>query len=296
MTDIVITGGSGMLGRALMRELADYAPVGTALSRVRDGLERLDLLDEPALRAFLERHRPKVVIHAAAERRPDVSQREPERTAALNVDSTRALARISGEIGAYVLYLSTDYVFDGTKPPYGPDDETNPLNLYGQTKRAGEQALLAALPSAGVLRVGVLFGQVETAGESAVTVLLDDVMGNKPTAIDDWARRYPTYIPDVAVLCHQMIEGHLGGEDMSGIWHWCGDEQLSKYDQTVMIGRIMGMPTDHLTADPDPPRGAPRPRDCRLDCSGLETQGLGRRTPFRDALETSLRESGLLPI
>jgi dTDP-4-dehydrorhamnose reductase len=283
-----------MLGRALMRELAAYNPVGTAYSRVRDGLVALDLTDKAAVETFLRRHLPKVIIHAAAERRPDVSQDAPEQTKALNVSATGTLARIARDLGAFVLYLSTDYVFDGTQPPYRPGDTPNPLNFYGRTKRDGELALFAELQTAACLRVGVLFGTVETATESAVTALTTDVRNGRPTAIDNWGRRYPTYIPDVAVLIRQMIERHLAGKAMGGIWHWCGNEPYSKYDQAILIGKILNLSTAHLRADPNPPLGAPRPRDCLLDCSALETLGMGQRTPFAQALETALKSSNLI--
>ena len=293
MSKIIVTGASGMLGRAVMRELAGHNPIGTAYSRARDGLAQLDLMDKAAVETFFAAQRPKIIIHAAAERRPDVSEKAPEQTQELNVTATQTLARVARELDAFVLYLSTDYVFDGTQPPYKPSDEPNPLNFYGRTKWHGEQALFSELENAAVLRVGVLFGQVERADESAVTALVNDVRSFMPKVVDDWGRRYPTYVPDVAVLIRQMIERQIACLPMNGIWHWCGDQQYSKYDQAISIGKILGLPTAHLSVDPNLPRGAPRPHDCRLDCLALEELGLGQRTSFPEALEAALRISGI---
>ncbi len=293
MTDFVITGATGMLGRALLREFAGRSVVGTGLTRTGPNVERLDLLNEASLATFLARHQPRLVIHAAAERRPDIGEREPERTRALNVGVTATLGRLARDTGAHVLYISTDYVFDGTRPPYAPQDATNPLNFYGQTKLDGEQALFAATPEASVLRVGVLFGQVETPEESAVTTLLRDVRGPAPKAIDDWGRRYPTSTGEVAALCRNLAERHLSGTSIAGIWHWCGRERLTKYAQALALGQALGLSTAHLSPDPMPAGGTPRPRDCRLDCSAAEALGLGRHVPFREALARSLFASGI---
>lgn len=291
MKKVVVTGASGLLGRALMKELAECRPVGTGFSRCGAGLVRLNLLDREATSNFLAHQHPDIIIHAAAERRPDVSERDPDGTRALNVEATLAIAQSAHKLGSWVLYLSTDYVFDGTSPPYGPDDETNPLNFYGQTKREGEQALLSETADAAILRVGVLFGRVEFVEESSVTTIVKDVRNTKQRAIDDWGQRYPTFVDDVAVICRQMMQRRLSDQVVNGIWHWCGSERYTKYGQALMIGEILGLPTSHLRPDPNPPAGAPRPRDSRLDCSKLEQLGFGRRTPFRQALDVSLRES-----
>src|SRR5581483_10553666 len=125
------------------------------------GLTRLDVRDATATEAFLKSERPEVIVHAAAERRPDVSERDPDGTAALNVEATRRIAQCAHALGAWMLYISTDYVFDGTSPPYRPQDPPHPLNHYGQTKLAGERAMIAETGEAAALRLGVLFGWVE---------------------------------------------------------------------------------------------------------------------------------------
>jgi S-adenosylmethionine synthetase len=108
----------------------------------------LDLLDDQAVRKFftsLQSDPEKKIdflIHCAAERRPDVAEADPERAAKLNEASTRLLAELAAELDFGLVYISTDYVFDGKKPPYSSGDAPNPLNLYGRLKRAGEEAVL----------------------------------------------------------------------------------------------------------------------------------------------------------
>jgi dTDP-4-dehydrorhamnose reductase len=293
VTKVIVTGASGMLGRALMRELSEYNPIGLAFNRPKPGLQPLNLLDQQATVDFLSFNQPDVIIHAAAERRPDIGEKDPEGTRALNVDSTSVIAQSAKKLGSWVLYMSTDYVFDGTTPPYKPEDRTNPLNLYGKTKLEGEQALLSETNDAAILRLGVLFGRVEFIDESAVTTILKDVRNPEEKAVDDWGQRYPIFVDDVAFICHQMVQRRIAEGTMAGIWHWCGNERYTKYGQAIVMGEILHIPTSHLRPDPDPPAGAPRPRDCQLDVSKLENLGLGRHTPFREALEISFRESNL---
>lgn len=286
---VVITGATGMLGRALMREFAEWKPLGLGYSRTGPGIERLDLLDFAATRDLLERERPRVIIHAAAERRPDVSEQNPEAALALNVASTRHLAQLARELGAWLLYISTDYVFDGTQPPYKPEDQPNPLNFYGKTKWEGEQAVLEEAPDGGILRVGVLFGQVEYPAESAVFAVIKDLENGAAKKVDHWAQRYPTYVDDVAYVCRKMAERAMEGQAPQGRWHFCGTEKVTKYEQALVIAEVLGLDSSHLVADPNEPAGAARPRDCQLDCSALEAAGFARWTGFRDAVRESLQ-------
>lgn len=151
----------------------------------------------------------------AAERFPDKVERDPEGARKLNVSATSSLAQAAAAKGAFLIYISTDYVFPG-KPgdaPYNADAETKPPNLYGQTKLDGEKAALAAQSgtagSAVVLRVPVLYGSAETPAESAVNVLLDAVWKSqtedKKITMDHWAPRYPTNTEDVGRVCHGMF-------------------------------------------------------------------------------------------
>jgi dTDP-4-dehydrorhamnose reductase len=130
---------------------------GLAFSRAGGRLRRVDLTDAAAVEALLRELRPAVVVHAAAERRPDAVE-SGDAAARLNVAATATLARVAAELGAWLLYISTDYVFDGTSPPYGEDAAPRPLQRYGETKLAGEREVAAAHARALSLRLPILFG------------------------------------------------------------------------------------------------------------------------------------------
>ena len=121
----------------------------------------------------MQAEQPGIIIHSAAEMRPDVSQKDPAATLALNVGVPRHLAQLSRQTGAWMIYLSTNYVFDGKNPPYHSADRRNTLNLYGQSKLEGEMAVWAESDQACVLRVPTLYGKVEFLGETSVTQIAE---------------------------------------------------------------------------------------------------------------------------
>jgi dTDP-4-dehydrorhamnose reductase len=287
VTTVVVTGASGLLGRALCRELAPRFTVrGLAHHRLGPGLEALDLRDAAAVERWVASLRPDVVVHAAAERRPDVSERDPGATRTLNVDASAVLARAARAAGAWLLYVSTDYVFDGTTPPYRPGDTPNPLNAYGRSKREGELVTLAAHPGACVLRLPILYGVVERLRESAVTDVAATLLeSDGPLELDDWAVRRPTDVADVASVCRQLIA--RGG--ITGIHHWSAAEAYTKYGMGCLMAGLLGVPAARLVPRREPAGGAPRPRDTTLDCTSLQDIVRGARGRLVDRLPAILR-------
>jgi dTDP-4-dehydrorhamnose reductase len=293
--NILITGATGLLGRPALRACAAvpaWRVTGTSFRRAGPGLERFDLSQTDAIPAFLDRLAPNVIIHAAAERRPDVSEKDPIGTQRLNVGSTAALAQWAAARGAFLIYISSDYVFDGTTPPYKPASATRPINAYGRSKLDGEHAVRAAGSDHAILRVPILYGEVETLDESPVTVLAKNMLSARPgerLTMEHWATRYPTHTADVAAVLRQMVAHKATHSGFSGIFHWSGSEAMTKYDMALAFAPLLSFSPSRLVADPHPPAGAPRPKDCHLDASDLERLGIGQRTPFASALPAILK-------
>ena len=291
---ILVTGATGLLGRPILRECTAnpaWRVTGTSFRRTGPGLERIDLSQNEQIPDFLDRLSPSVIIHSAAERRPDVSEKDPAGTQRLNVGATASLAEWAAAHRAFLIYISSDDVVDGTPPPYTPASPTHPINAYGQSKLEGERAVLAAGGGAAILRVPILYGEVETLDESPVTVLAKNMLNARPgerLAMEHWATRYPTHTRDVAAVLRQMVAHKLAHPGFSGIFHWSGNEPMTKYDMACAFAPLLSFDASRLVADPHPPAGAPRPKDCHLDSSSLETLGIGRRTPFAAALPAIL--------
>ena len=181
---MLITGASGLLGRAVFSELSANGKelcriLGVAFSRTGDQFQFCDLTDSESVELLLARVRPSAIIHCAAERRPDIVEGQPESAAAINIEATKCLSKLcSSPDGAHqclLLFISTDYVFDGTSPPYSEESVPSPLNAYGRSKYAGEQIVLGASSLNCVLRVPILYGNVSFLEESAVTSLFSKV-------------------------------------------------------------------------------------------------------------------------
>uniref|UniRef100_A0A8B9TIJ6 Methionine adenosyltransferase 2 subunit beta n=2 Tax=Anas platyrhynchos TaxID=8839 RepID=A0A8B9TIJ6_ANAPL len=289
---VLITGATGLLGRAVFKEFNqnNWNAVGCGYRRAQPKFEQINLLDSVAVHEIIRDFQPHVIVHCAAERRPDVVESQPDAASQLNVAASGNLAKEAAGIGAFLIYISTDYVFDGTNPPYKETDIPNPLNLYGKTKLEGEKAVLENNDGAAVLRIPVLYGEVERLEESAVTVMFDKVQfSNKSANMDHWQQRFPTNVKDVATVCRQLAEKRMLDPSVKGTFHWSGNEQMTKYEMACAIADAFNLPSSHLRPITDcPVMGALRPRNAQLDCSKLEMLGIGQRTPFRAGIKESL--------
>ncbi|XP_069051446.1 methionine adenosyltransferase 2 subunit beta isoform X2 [Lepisosteus oculatus] len=244
---VLVTGATGLLGRAVCKEFQNngWHVMGSGHSRARPRFESCNLLEPEAVRQMVQGFQPHVIVHCAAERRPDVVETQTEAATQLNVNAAATVAKESA--GMFLIHISTDYVFDGRDPPYAENDPPNPLNLYGKTKLEGEREVLRHNPGAAVLRVPVLYGAVEKTEESAVTVLLDKVQnGAASCGVDHCQQRFPTYVNDVASVCRQLADRRLQDPSIQGIFHFSGKEQMTKYEIACAIADAFNLPSSHL--------------------------------------------------
>jgi S-adenosylmethionine synthetase len=282
---VLLTGASGLLGRAFVRRFTDNSDLyATAFSRSAPPLHRLDLRCEEEVKSLVQAFCPQLIIHSAAERRPDICENDRVATDLLNVTSVEVLADAAKEAGATLVYLSTDYVFDGTAPPYGVDAQANPLNYYGKSKLAGEHVALGSGAKACVLRVPILYGPVESLAESAVTVIARLLENDEEHKVDHWAVRYPTHVDDVAAAVRGLAGLLEKGEGIPERLHFSGDEAFTKYEMALIMAEACGRSSDHLRADREVSGGAPRPRNCQLDDSLLMSLVDVRKRGFREAI------------
>ena len=264
-----ITGATGLCGRAVtkvLKENFDVTP--TAFSRAQGDVFKLDLTSEVEVRAFFETHKPDALVHLAAERKPDICENQKDVTDSLNISATQRLAQLTKEFNCWFLYLSTDYVFDGSQPPYFPDSKANPLNYYGVSKLRGEEVTIEENSNAAVLRVPVLYGDVEELGESAITSIAKLLSSTSEAKVDHWATRFPTLVYDIA----QVIEKMLLGKP-AGIFHYSGEEAMTKYETAKIMAELLGIESGHLVAEPNQTGSALRPKNAQLDTAKLKDAG-----------------------
>jgi len=312
---VLVTGASGLLGRAVLAAFrasgSGFSAAGTAHSRAEAlGLLACDLRDTEAARALVLAQRPALVVHSAAERRPDACEKDEAGSALrINVDAVFALARAAADVGAAFLYVSTDYLFAGDAAPYDERAEPAPLNAYGRLKLRGEHAALAGHPAPVLLRVPVLFGPTADLGESAVTTFAVAVRdAARRQKIDDWQIRVPTFTPDVGATIVNIARaleraraGAAAGAGAAGragapagIYHYSSQARFTRFSLVAHFARQLGLDASHIEKLEGAPPGAPRPFDCALNQAKLEALGLAApHTPFEQASREVLVAAGL---
>lgn len=289
---ILLTGASGLLGRAVYKNFTEnysrFEILGTAYSRTSGDLVKLDLLDTAAVNKLISDFKPGLIIHSAAERRPDEVKANPERAQKVNVEATGTVAEAAAEIGAAILYMSTNYVFDGRNPPYFPDSETNPLNDYGKMKLAGEKAVEEKCPGAIILRIPILYGNCEYLGESAVTLMAEGISADKVSYFDNKMIRFPTHSGDIAEVIAGLAQQLKNGENIKGIYQCSSEIPYTKYTMARIMAEALELNPELIhEAEPDP-NAAPRPVNAKLDTGRLQKLGLGSYRDFNSAVKEIL--------
>ncbi|KAJ4377613.1 hypothetical protein N0V83_000440 [Neocucurbitaria cava] len=295
----LITGASGLLGRQVQRQflLDGWKSIGTGLNRISPpDVIKLNILNPQEIERVFDEVKPNVIVHCAANRFPDSCTADPEAARKINVESSRALAEAAVARGAFLIYISTDYVFSGRpgEAPYKSSSKPSPPNVYGQTKLEGEQAVLDVASSKGaknkvvVLRVPVLYGSCHEPQESAVNVLMAQLWsaqqiqdGQPKTQVDHYALRFPTNTQDVGRVCRDIAKLYLDpasvDRDLPEVLQFSSEDQMTKWEICQTFADIMGLPLDNmipLKPTEEPKDGTVRPYDCHLDTSALQELGV----------------------
>lgn len=301
---IFVTGVNGQLGHDVMNELAsrghegvgsDLAPLysgiadGTAVTRMP--YVSLDITDASAVKRVLEDVHPDAVVHCAAWTAVDMAEDDENvaKVRAVNAGDTQNIADICKELDCKMLYLSTDYVFDGQgTEPWQPDcKEYKPLNVYGQTKLEGELAVSGTLDKYFIVRIAWVFGKN---GKNFVKTMLNVGKTHDTVRVVNDQIGTPTYTFDLARLLVDMIES-----DKYGYYHATNEGgYISWYDFTCEIYRQAGYTTKVVpvtTAEYGLSK-AKRPFNSRLDKSKIIANGFKPLPDWKDALRRYLKEQG----
>ncbi|EGX52628.1 hypothetical protein AOL_s00007g411 [Orbilia oligospora ATCC 24927] len=286
---VLVTGATGLLGRQVVRAFdeAGWDVIGTGFSRANPPrILKLDITNQEDVEKVLDDVKPAIIIHCAAEKSPDRCASDPDGTKALNVAASQLLAEQTAARNIVLVYISTDYVFDGTPggAPYETDAETSPPNFYGETKRDGEIAVIKASDRAVVLRVPLLFGSGDNS-ESAVNVLIDTIWnksGKEKVDMDHWAIRYPTNTEDVARVLKDIAEKYTSEDPtkLPRILQFSSEDRCTKYEICERLAQALGLPMPHIVANStvDPNPSVKRPYDCHLSTKALKDLGINVTT------------------
>ena len=277
---ILVTGATGQLGSAVLQELKLQKHTVTGCGRGRIGLYPLDIRDEAAVKHCFDMWHPDAVIHCAAWTAVDAAETNPQEAWAVNRDGTRNVAECCRKFGSKLIYISTDYVFgDQKQTPWLPGEiPSEPRNIYGQTKLAGEQEVQKNLDAYFILRTGWLFGG--QGNHFVRTMLRLAESQNSVRVVNDQVGR-PTYSRDLARLLAQIVHSerygcyHATNEGRFVSWYEFAEEIFRQAGKTVSV---LPISSEQYEAK------ALRPHNSRMDTSKLAEAGFFLLPDWEDAL------------
>ena len=202
------------------------------------------------------------------------------------MNTTENIASVSTKVGAWCIFISSDYVFDGTHGPYASNAECKPINKYGNLYRQAELIFWKNQTDGGILRVPTtyLFGNVTDLKETNVTKIASIVFNNKvQVELDDNRIEHPTYTDDVAIVCRGLAERKMEHCGLYGTWHWSGNSPLTAYQIALRIANLYKVSHDHIKINNNTTQ---LPKNTELNCIALTVMGLGKQTPIDDALSS----------
>jgi dTDP-4-dehydrorhamnose reductase len=240
---IAVTGATGLLGRALVPLLASRGHAVVAChhqsgSAARSGVPsiELDLLDPVSVARFIDLAEARWIIHAAALTDVDRCEREPELASAVNTEATRFLADAVSRSASRLVFLSTDYVFDGTGGPYDESAPPGPINVYGRTKLAAERLVQLSAQDHVIVRSASFLGIGDPGRATFAEKMVETMLESPPllAAIDQRSNVTP-----VKFLASAIVEIIESGQ--SGLRHAAGDQILSRHDLALRLARLFGL-------------------------------------------------------
>lgn len=273
MKTCVVTGASGLLGREVVQALQKNWHVVALSHKPRAGHRAIDLRERDQIAALVAEVKPDAVVHLAAYREPDVCEENPAETKRLNVDSVRFFSETL-PASARLLFVSTDYVFDGTKPPYTETSPRNPISEYGRSKCAGED-ITTARPNSIALRVPLLIGAGPTFKESGfIAQMIETVASGRPQQLDDVLVRFPCWTRDVAGAIAFLL-----AKEEPGTFQLSGPRGGTRYAWTIEVAKLLGQSHAHLApSNIVIPRKAGRPLNSQLSDAKLRALGYATAT------------------
>ena len=281
---ILVTGARGQLGHDVCRELARRG-----YSRVCGiDINELDITCEEAVKKYIDDFRPDAVVHCAAYTAVDRAETDSELCRRVNALGTKYLAESTAACGAKFLYISTDYVFDGTKEgEYFPDDERGPRSVYGATKAEGEDFVRSASEKYFIVRTAWVFGQE---GNHFVKTMLRLADTKKELSVVCDQVGSPTYTAALASLLADMCES-----EKYGVYHATCEGFCSWYEFALEIFRQAGKTVTVHAVTTEQYRAmvsqqAVRPLNSKLNKDKLVEQGFSRLPSWQDALKSYFSE------
>ena len=280
---ILVTGVKGQLGYDVMNELAKRGHTGIGVD-----VEEMDITDAAKVEQVIKASDVEAVIHCAAYTAVDAAEDNAELCHKINAEGTENIAKVCKELDLKMIYISTDYVFNGEGTrPWEPDDEREPLNVYGQAKYEGELAVEKYLEKYYIVRIAWVFG---VNGKNFIKTMLNLSETHDELSVVNDQIGSPTYTYDLAKLLVDMVE-----TDKYGRYHATNEGLCTWYEFATEIFRQAGKEiTVHPVTSEQFPSKAKRPHNSRMSKDKLEANGFDRLPTWQDALNRYLKAIGVI--
>lgn len=278
---ILVTGMKGQLGFDVVNELEKRGHTAIGVD-----VDEMDITDAEAVEKEMKADDLDAVIHCAAYTAVDAAEDNREICMRVNADGTRNIARVCKELDLKMVYISTDYVFDGKgERPWEPDDARNPLNVYGESKYQGELAVEECLDKYFIVRIAWVFG---VNGKNFIKTMLKLAENHKEINVVNDQTGSPTYTYDLAVLLVDMVE-----TEKYGRYHATNEGLCTWYEFAKEIFRQAGLDVKvNPVSSEEFPAKAERPHNSRMDKSKLTDNGFALLPTWQDALKRYLEAIG----
>ena len=277
---ILVTGVNGQLGYELVKELNNkgYTDI-LAVDK-----DEMDITNKDMVNKVIKNYHPDVIFHCAAWTAVDKAEDEKEACYNVNVNGTKYISEAAKEIDAKLIYISTDYVFDGTKEGlYEIDDEVNPKSVYGETKYEGEQLVRQNVLKHFIVRISWVFG---INGNNFIKTMLKLAeTRNELTVVADQFGS-PTYTVDLAKLLVEISETEKYGTYHANNEGYCNWAEFAEYIFKINNKNVN---VKHITSE-EYPQKAYRPRNSKLSKKSLDENGFDRLPSWEDAVERYSKE------
>jgi dTDP-4-dehydrorhamnose reductase len=282
---IAVIGANGQLGSDLV---AAFSENGDAVSGLTHA--EIDIADFQSVTRALETIRPEAIVNTAAMHHVENCEREPEKALAVNAFGARNLALVARDLGAVLMHVSTDYVFDGSKgSPYIEEDNPRPLNAYGISKLAGEHFVRATTPKHFVVRTSGLYGKSPCrakGGLNFIELMLKLARERGEVRVVDSEVVSPT---STAELAQQIVR--LSRSDSYGLYHATAEGSCSWHEFAREIFELTGTPVRlHVASANEFPAKVPRPMYSVLENRALKNRGINIFKPWQAALHSYLED------
>ncbi|MFI5350563.1 MAG: SDR family oxidoreductase [Elusimicrobiota bacterium] len=260
---VLVIGGTGLVGNALLRAWTSRGAdvvAATYHSHATGGFLQLDMRDEAKVRDILGPLRPVVVAVPAANPFVDYCEQHPAETRKVNVDGTLNVARACRDLGARMIFYSSDYVFDGAKGVYTEEDATCPINEYGRQKAEAERGVMEADPRNIVIRTSGAYGW-QWEPKNFVLQIRSRLTAGQEMMVADDLRYNPTYVENLAEITAELIEAGA-----AGIYHVVGADEIVRFEFAERVARAFGLDERLLKPVPSARLNSltPRPKQSSL--------------------------------